>query len=927
MLRVSDFPTFFRELHGGAEPYSWQLEVLEQVVNTGQWPGSIVAPTGSGKSAVAHIHVFARALAVQDGLKVPRRLVLVVGRRALVDAQAKQARLMQEMLTDPSASPTMRSVSELLARESLGISELLGVSVIRGGVTPDRGWIDHPTLTQILCMTPDMVGSRLLHHGYGEAQSARPRSAGLLAFDTAIIIDESHLNVQLMMTVRRVREIVQGAPASASVLPVQIVETTATPQPRTPAGVVVNEAGLDIAQVSDQSLQARLKARKSLRLVGLDTWPLPRAGAARKSGIAAIVSNAIEVRAGAGGTVGVILNRVADAATVAEQLTDAGYQTVLRVGPMRPLSGMRAEREYPELLTQDGDPRVDFLIATQTIEVGVDLDLHGMVTEIASAPAIVQRLGRVNRRGQQDDAHVVIVGPVDPIREDTDPSPYTQTEIREAAEWLSEISRDSADLSPSSIARTTVPPSSQRRLIYERLTLADAELLSHTREDIFTESELDVWLDDEIGAVDRSAGVIGRVLPSEPGQRLPLLQITPPQDHEVYPTTIARLRRGFADAKKRAERSRSGPHGGEPVAYIWRDSEWLAWDSENQGLRPGDVVCFDYRLPSTMEGVFLPEAGSAPLGDSLSAWLDEPELSGLLPWPRQKVIMEAKSYSDDAQDAPVDDDGILLYQISQILKEGEEADLDLIQDRMIRAGHSKWLENLIGAEFDSSTLRLDHAAPNANGGISWAVLTLESGQFLAEESRQEWSSAGRVLLEDHQHDVEERAALMAKILGLPQELSDAIAVAARHHDDGKAHPSFQARLGNRSLDGPHLAKSGRRKNLSRSRTGSDGLPVGWRHEQYSVLLNAAANWQEKNLILRLIGTTHGHGRSMFIQSAEQLCTGLSDSDLLSQAQELFVEGGWDELMERTGIQHRWWGASYLEALLRAADCQVSKEGR
>ena len=47
-------------------------------------------------------------------------------------------------------------------------------------------------------------------------------------------------------------------------------------------------------------------------------------------------------------------------------------------------------------------------MATQTIEVGADIDLDGMVTESAALPALIQRLGRVNRRGDRDGAPVII---------------------------------------------------------------------------------------------------------------------------------------------------------------------------------------------------------------------------------------------------------------------------------------------------------------------------------------------------------------------------------------------------------------------------------------------------------------------------------------------------------------------------------------
>ena len=43
--------------------------------------------------------------------------------------------------------------------------------------------------------------------------------------------------------------------------------------------------------------------------------------------------------------------------------------------------------------------------------------------------------------------------------------------------------------------------------------------------------------------------------------------------------------------------------------------------------------------------------------------------------------------------------------------------------------------------------------------------------------------------------------------------------------------------------------------------------------------------------------------------------------------ELFDLGGWDDLIEQTQQRYSVWGCAFLEAILRAADGQVSGEGR
>jgi CRISPR-associated endonuclease/helicase Cas3 len=78
---------------------------------------------------------------------------------------------------------------------------------------------------------------------------------------------------------------------------------------------------------------------------------------------------------------------------------------------------------------------------------------------------------------------------------------------------------------------------------------------------------------------------------------------------------------------------------------------------------------------------------------------------------------------------------------------------------------------------------------------------------------------------------------------------------------------------------------------------------------------------DRELAARLIGTSHGHGRHGFPHTGGHL---IDHPDQI--AVTLFDEGLWDELIERTHLRWGVWGCAYLEALLRAADGQVSAEG-
>ena len=94
MIAIEDFGDFFEAVHGaGRRPFAWQEDLLRHLVNTGTWPEQIVAPTGAGKSSVVEIHVFAVALfSVGAAKRVPRRLAVVVNRRALTDSHAARGK-------------------------------------------------------------------------------------------------------------------------------------------------------------------------------------------------------------------------------------------------------------------------------------------------------------------------------------------------------------------------------------------------------------------------------------------------------------------------------------------------------------------------------------------------------------------------------------------------------------------------------------------------------------------------------------------------------------------------------------------------------------------------------------------------------------------------------------------------------------------
>ena len=262
-------------------PFSWQEEVLDHICEHGVWPERINAPTGSGKSSVVDIHLFANALAaVGAAPRVPRRLCVTVGRRALVDSQATRAdkilECMEKALADESGEPgILRRVAEALqsfqTRNNEKGSKPFETGHIRGELSNRNLPVTDISACAIIAATPDMYGSRALFRGYGSTKAARPRETALLAMDTVMVLDEAHMNRQLLHTTQRIAEL-QKREVNLGVPTLQVVETTATPSTEDSESTTL---GVDIEALdspNDEKLRDRVYSHKELVLRPIDKW-------------------------------------------------------------------------------------------------------------------------------------------------------------------------------------------------------------------------------------------------------------------------------------------------------------------------------------------------------------------------------------------------------------------------------------------------------------------------------------------------------------------------------------------------------------------------------------------------------------------------------------------------------------------------------
>lgn len=922
-LTPDQFPDFVAEAHQGRRPYQWQQRLLERVCRQGQWPDQIVAPTGAGKTTVVDVHLFAVALTAHTGIRVPRRLALVVDRRALTDDQYDYTRELINGLNAAESHSVLGQVAGILRElrwsgpDEHQAPEPVLLGRMRGGTPPSRAWLDEPEACAVLCATPAMWGSRLLFRGYGTSRAARPREAGLLAMDTVAVLDEAHLARQALTTARRVAELTAGEAEQLAIPQLQVVETTATTHRDRNDAIGVAEA--DLVHGVDDELRRRVYADKELTLEPLPSWPIPAKGAQRTKAVRRLAELAVEQHAEYGATVGCYVNTVDTALDLAAELERrSGLNIGVFCGRMRPHG---ADERLARLHATAPDNAVqpyDVVVTTQTLEVGVDCSFSAGITELASGAALAQRAGRIGRTGGKSSVTVLV--PEQPLPTKARSGPYTAEELTDAHQWLDQL----ADLAPWTVATNPAPSAAPRRMLYQRLEPAEAEYLTRTSNELAHDHDVALWLSEDFN-IDQDIGLLVRTdLPDEPDELAELIDATPVAAHEVFPV---RLDQTLREALR--ERIPAEPGSGTPCIGLVRRDEVRSLERGDE-LAAGDLVVVDQSTELFRYGAAVPGPGATAVDDVLEQQADVGRLVLRIGdgshFPRslrpvQRFLEQVAELDDHDETTPplhtVDGRRLLAGRLTELRAELPQVPASLPEvAALLGNGRVRDCEVTVHHDLDDEPRRL-------------IVRDLRKATR-DEETRQTFTSATEpVSLAQHNTAVGNRAMHLAQGLRLPDRICEVLATAGQHHDDGKADERFQRFLGARPEgQGPIAKSSYRSPGQERADRLASGLPRGWRHEQLSAMdyagtLDAPLD-EEITLALRLIGTSHGCGRPSFQQTGTDLLA--SDHPAHELAEQWYLDGQWEQLIEDT--HRRWgpWGCAYLEALLRAADCQISMEG-
>ena len=424
----------------GHDPYPWQRRLYAALAR-GAVPDAVDIPTGLGKTACVLLALLARL----EHPALPRRVVYVVDRRAIVDQTAQVVRAWTMRI---AALPALARAFDACA--AFAAERPVGLGVLRGGLADDGAWRLDPARPAVLVGTVDMVGSRLVFSGYGDGRSRRAMHAGLLGHDAMVLLDEAHL-----------------APAFAELLR-DIAGLQGRPEFRTMTLSATGASGATVLGLTDAdfrcaAVRRRLNARKSPRFVE-EATPAERT---RRICAAAAAHPT--------GAVAVFVERVADARRIARGLIaalgpEAAERVAVLTGTLRGheramLTDGAVWRRFTHRERPPPDAPSVYLVSTAAGEVGVDLDADHAVMDLGTLDSMIQRLGRVNRAGDGDAEVTVVFTAREARGPSTAPSSYRERREAARAATLAVLRRLSSlspktlrALDPDTVAACAAPP-------------------------------------------------------------------------------------------------------------------------------------------------------------------------------------------------------------------------------------------------------------------------------------------------------------------------------------------------------------------------------------------------------------------------------------------------------------------------------------
>jgi CRISPR-associated endonuclease/helicase Cas3 len=881
------FSSAFRTLTGdggkdGFEPLRWQRRLFDRFCSN-DIPRVCDLPTGMGKTSVIHIWILGLLHQIRENQpRLPTRLVYVVDRRTVVDQATDIAERIQRNLP------------------GLGLpKQWLSVSTLRGQLADNREWTADPSRPAIIVGTVDMIGSRLLFSGYRSSYKWRPLDAGLLGQDTLLVLDEAHLSVPFEKLIRALSD--EGDFQRNQGLPMRVMRMSATTGDDGPLRFKLEPTDLE-GDPDTNPIVRRYEAKKRLVLEPpIEKSRMRHAVVEAAAGLVKKDNSRV-----------VVFTQTPDEA---KELAKA-LRKRLSEGAVEVLTGTMRGLERDELLEKavvkrflDGEEKPEdrsgkhpaVLVSTSAGEVGFDLNADHMICDAVPLDSMIQRLGRVNRRGYGDaNVHVYVA------KADDKPVKAKGKKPTGKNKWVAATEEAWKCLEQLALNEDGTRDASPRAIEHLRQSLSREQIqaASSPKPDTveLTDILLDAW----------SMTTIAGPMPGRP----PVAPWLRGLDDEGPQTTIAWRSEldveGFglldlADIEEWFDAHRVLPH--ETLAVpTYKAREWILkrWEqlSEEDRLAVGDRPCivdrgglqkFDMKsLVDELEPKLLP---NSPI---LNADIVVPASFG--------GIQRKQGLLDENAPKPVDSAEVTLNDPLSI---SDVADAERGRYRLLRDDAVGSEAPLLGAppENCANFARFALDLPG-DGDTARQLISL-----VPKKERTEYGTT-RQSLQAHVGLVERYAGELAGRLSQANRLSEdvfceALRLAAKWHDTGKGREIWQRAVGKNAGEDP-VGKSG--GSMRR-------IAGGYRHE-FGSLREFAGEHHGKtadcvfDLAMHLIAVHHGRGRPHFPK-------GGFDPDARAESAEIALESV--RRFARLQRRYGYWQLAWLENLLRSADAMASAE--
>lgn len=469
----------------GYEPYPFQRRFAWEPA----LPELVDVPTGLGKTAMAVLGWLWRRRFHHDETvrkSTPRRLVYCLPMRVLVEQTRDNAVLWLHNLKllagtaefdeEENGGKRLRSYRPNMTDFSGG--DKVAVHVLMGG-EEEENWDIYPEREQIIIGTQDMLLSRALNRGYAATRSRWPIQFGLLNTDCLWVFDEIQLMGAGLATTAQLEAFRRLLPDRASDEAknghgCHSVWMSATLQRDWLKTVDLEDYvdGLAVLELNEEDHKnAEVKKRWTAKK------PLTKAEA--PIGDAAGLAKEILDAHKPGTRTIVIVNTVKRACELTKAL-NAGTKGKLSASePAIVLlhSRFRPEdrrRQVKQALAdiKPGAPGT-IIVSTQVIEAGVDVCAATLFTEVAPWASLVQRFGRCNRRGQDNDKAEVywIALPANGADAERVAAPYELQDLKAAEKQLEKQLKELADVGLKSLP--DVPLAFEHTHVIRRKDLVD----------------------------------------------------------------------------------------------------------------------------------------------------------------------------------------------------------------------------------------------------------------------------------------------------------------------------------------------------------------------------------------------------------------------------------------------------------------------